>query len=753
MPARPSAVPVVAATLVLIAGWAATPTHAAAASSPSRFAQRYKQLQQRLLLEGAEGRGGEGLFFPGERAGLPPDPAELAGARGVTPAARSWIERTTAALGSDVRVNDPSGDNPSATQSEVAVGAIGDHILIAFNDGEGYYHNPFVSAQGYAYSTDGGQSFVDGGSPPGITGWHWDSDPVVAVNEATGEYWYLGLNGTFGQNGIALVKATFSGGTLAWGTPNLVRAAQDFDAQLDKPWMAVDPASGKLYVTYTAFDYSFTRDTIDIQSSSDGGLTWSDPIQLSADADAGYVQGSRVAVGPAGEVYTSWYAIGQTATFLDRFQVRKSTNRAASFDPEVTGAELFSNFSSGAPGFNRPRSITFPSLAVDRSSGPHRGRVYLAWNECINFYLDPLGERPGPGTIEAEPNDTPAEATSFTVGDSLQGTLNSQQIDFFKFTAIRGQTVIAYAGRVDPNLDMSLRFLCTDGDAALALSAPGVGQNGLLIFTVPTTGTYYLRLKAVGGSGLYTVYTGFHAAVPGERARDHRDVFVDYSDDGVVWSIPARVNDDPAYLDNWLPEVAVSNLSRVYAIWYDWRGAPSSRCNAQSNIYLASSDDGGANWANLGTLSNAASDWTDWTGAKANIMPNQGDYIGLYADGQSLFAGWGDARDTDVNVYTARYQPGSQPPAVVPLRLQLVRSNPSKTGDIFVTLELPSAAPATLRLLDITGREVHSKEVGSYGPGSSTLNFGLGLDLRPGLYFVRLSQGRQDATARVIILK
>ena len=106
------------------------------------------------------------------------------------PAARSGLVRATAALVPDVRVNDPSGDAATAAQSEVAVAALGDHILIAFNDGDGYVHSPFVSAQGYAYSIDGGQSFVDGGSPPGITDWHWDSDPVVAVNEATGEFWY-----------------------------------------------------------------------------------------------------------------------------------------------------------------------------------------------------------------------------------------------------------------------------------------------------------------------------------------------------------------------------------------------------------------------------------------------------------------------------------------------------------------------------------------------------------------------------------
>src|SRR5262249_9028797 len=256
---------------------------------------------------------------------------------------------------------------------------------------------------------------------------------------------------------------------------------------LDKPWMTVDPVSGRLYVTHTSFSQLAPTDEIDILNSADNGVSWSSPLKLSDDADAGLVQGSRVAVGPSGEVYVTWSVIGAVPPFADRFAVRKSVNAGVSFATEVTAATLFSNFSSGAPGFNRPRGITFPSLAVDRSTGPNRGRVHLIWNECIDFYNDELGLNGG--VTETEPNDTPANANSFTVGDSLMGSLNTGQQDFFKFTGTQGQTVIAFAGNIDPNLDMSLRFLCGDGNAQLALSSPGPGSTtgGLLVYTNPVT--------------------------------------------------------------------------------------------------------------------------------------------------------------------------------------------------------------------------------------------------------------------------
>jgi hypothetical protein len=841
-------VPLVAILVALAAlppGPARAARTAVEAQRIAEFARRYKQLQQHLLLEREE----QGFEWGGERLGPAPGASELEGMIGNRAPARSAgpalpLGGGGPPLATNVRANDPTLDAPSATQSEVSVAANGDNVLLAFNDGQGVTAFPRTHTQGYAWSTNGGQSFTDGGAPPSPPGWLWDSDPVVAVNEKTGEFWYLGLNSSSTLNGIALVKATFSGGAIAWGTPHLVRSADDFEVLLDKPWMTVDPASGRLHVVYTAFGAFSPTDTIEIQSSSDGGLTWSAPLALSDPADDGYVQGARVAVGPASEVYATWYVIGRDAPYTDAFPLRKSTNGGASFTPARTAASVFSNFSSGAPGFNRPRGITFPTLAVDRSNGPHRGRVYLGWQECVNFYDDLLGTLPG--LTETESNDTPALAQAFTIGDSLRGTLGPGDLDFFKFNATQGQTVVCFGYNWGATLDMSMRLLCGDGTTMLALSSSGPSQSDLIVFSIPVPGTYYVRMKGLSGSGTYTVYTGLHVPLPGERARDHRDVFVTSSDDGVVWRTPARVNDDDPWLDDWLPEIAVSNLSRLYASWYDWRDAPGAICNAASQVYLASSDDGGATWATLGALSDAASDWTDWSSppTKSNLAPNQGDYNALFADCQAVYGAWSDARDADVNIYTGRYPPLSQPTLVtfasatalprqvtlawqaqgglsltgtverrdlggawsplvgssttdgsgrmpyvdatvspghsyeyrlvvpqppagdwitcgvqvdVPvevMRLTLGRARPNPTStDIIVTFDLPTNAPATLQLLDLSGRRVASREVGSFGPGRPTLNLGAGLNLRSGIYFVRLAQSGQEATTRISVVR
>src|SRR5262249_36948722 len=131
-------------------------------------------------------------------------------------------------------------------------------------------------------------------------------------------------------------------------------------------------------------------DSIDVQRSTDGGVTWGPMLTMSSDGAAGYVQGARTAVGPSGEVYSTWEEIG-IGTDFDHFKIRKSTNLGVSFAPEVTIADFYSNFGTGAPGFNRQTGVSFPSIAVDRTLGPYRGRIYETWNEAVNWFNDPLG--------------------------------------------------------------------------------------------------------------------------------------------------------------------------------------------------------------------------------------------------------------------------------------------------------------------------------------------------------------------------
>lgn len=95
---------------------------------------------------------------------------------------------------------------------------------------------------------------------------------------------------------------------------------------------------------------------------------------------------------------------------------------------------------------------------------------------------------------------------------------------------------------------------------------------------------------------------------------------------------------------------------------------------------------------------------------------------------------------------------GADPPPVE-LVLRAVGPNPTRGGALTVCFTLPSGTAASLELLDVAGRRIAAREVGSLGAGQHTLDLGEGQHLAPGLYLVRLTQGANTRVKRVVVLK
>jgi len=600
--------------------------------------------------------------------------------------------------------SDTTGEPDGSCQSEVSIAAYGDNVVATWNDGIGVFNGG--DYQGYAYSTDGGLTWTDGGALPNTNVGIWSSDPVVVVNEKTGAFYFSALTDQLaGTNGIGVVKGLFSGGIFSWGTPVLAASFDNRMALVDKEWMAVDSLSGNLYVSYSHFSIlggNFVSDDIRFLRSINDGQTWSGPVKISAGVDDGYVQGSRPAVGPGGELYVVWHAIGQDANSAfgrDFLRIRKSLDQGASFAPQVTADSIFSNFPSGGPGFNRGIGITFPGIAVDRSSGPNRGRVYLTWNESLNFFADvnslPNPDfEPGAVVVESESNNGPAVADAFDIGSFLRGTIsltgNPGDLDYWKWNATQGTTYFFYLDSLDISLDASFRIFCSDGNTNLAFNQNGFGGAELLVFTAPTTDAYYLRVASYGGlrTGKYRVLTTSHQPRGDDRARDHRDILVKSSDNGFTWNPTTRVNDDPGHFDDFLPEVTVDGFGRVFVGYYDWRDSPLI-CGGGSNVYLYRSDNGGASWVRGGPMSDVTTNWND---TYSTLIPNQGDYIGLFARDSTVYVAWGDGRNGDPDAYMTSTTLNCQAAPIV-----LLGSTVSAGRDtVTVTWSAPDGTPAPL---------------------------------------------------------
>jgi hypothetical protein len=621
-------------------------TPAAPASPPVRLrdhAHEVAALKHALLWR--EAKAG---FERGAGQHIEPDvvdedlPAGRPAPHGAAPAATT---RALAAGLPNVRVNDKSHDAPGVAQSEEGIAVLGLHAVCAWNDGQG-----FLSAddsQNLGFTVDGGVTWVPEAilHPTGAPNRYWFSDPVVTGNEKTGEFFYAGLTlPGANQEGLSVAHGHFSSNFFDWDSVVAVRSGLSNLVLFDKEWIAADSSSGNVYLTYTVF--SAAGDSILFQRSTDGGNHWSNPMVVNT-SGFGNVQGSRPVVGPNGEVYVTWEEAGATADFLE---VRTSTDHGVSFGPQVQVASVWGNDFCGAPGFNRLLGITFPSIAVDRSAGPHRGRAYLAWNEGLDIFGDPLG---GGGAVnEAEPDNAFAGATSFAPGERLRGNLARLDLDVWKFNATQGTTYVFFGDSVGASLNYTFRVFC-GLDTLTRLASTGdpdstqsSGSPFITEWTAPTTGTYYVRMAQIAGTGSYSIATGTHTPAADDRARDQRDAFVSYSDGGSSWFTPMRVNDDDPGLDDWLPEVGVSTEGYPYAMWFDWRDGLAT-CAGSSNVYVSRSLDGGATWAANQRVTTAT---TAWSAIPSNIAPNQGDYLGLGAGG-SVICAWADGRLGDPDVF------------------------------------------------------------------------------------------------------
>jgi hypothetical protein len=77
---------------------------------------------------------------------------------------------------------------------------------------------------------------------------------------------------------------------------------------------------------------------------------------------------------------------------------------------------------------------------------------------------------------------------------------------------------------------------------------------------------------------------------------------------------------------------------------------------------------------------------------------------------------------------------------------------PIVAGDVFVRFALPSTEPARLELLDVAGRRLAMREVGSLGAGQHAVNLSEGSRLSSGLYLVRLTQADRSQVRRAVVI-
>lgn len=235
-------------------------------------------------------------------------------------------------------------------------------------------------------SEDGGRSWTKNKmkSEYGVYG-----DPVVR-SDFNGHFYYAHLSNPDGRpfvdtsflDRIVIQKSIDSGQNWNGGTFTLPRSPKD----QDKQWLAIDPIDNTVYITWTEFDLYASKKPADksrilFSKSVDQGQSWSYPIILSEkegdciDSDQ-TTEGAVPSVGPQGQIYAAW-------SYDEKIYFDKSYDKGETWlENDIVVADQPEGWDYEIPGLQRCNGM--PITAVDRSSSPHNGTIYINWSDQRN---------------------------------------------------------------------------------------------------------------------------------------------------------------------------------------------------------------------------------------------------------------------------------------------------------------------------------------------------------------------------------
>jgi len=294
----------------------------------------------------------------------------------------------------NVRVNNPATDTHGpgqTTQSETAIAVSGSNVAVGYNDSSNalLFLVAGDNLTGYSYSTDGGQTFTDGGALPNSGGNVNLGDPWLATDGGGTMYFSnLTIDGPTGQLLVGVASSTDGGKTWSPAAslptpPNLLFAFEDKDA------MTTGPGNGNLYVAWDdqSFDTSFNFGLgLVMAHSTDGGQTWTvsyvDRFVFGADCSfKQWIGAQPLVVGSTVYLAAEQFAVSDPdctgGTFSTNEVVYTSRDSGATWS---LGATIPITPSTQIGAFvlapsQYMRNIEFPVLAA------FKGSVYMAWND------------------------------------------------------------------------------------------------------------------------------------------------------------------------------------------------------------------------------------------------------------------------------------------------------------------------------------------------------------------------------------
>jgi Secretion system C-terminal sorting domain len=229
-----------------------------------------------------------------------------------------------------------------------------------------------VLTQGHYISNDGGITWTGSDRMPNNQ--EGRADPSTSF-DASGRGYVSTINNSF--DGY-LIQFTDDQG-VTWS--NSIRGSGP-NANFDKEMitttdeMQTSAFANNFYCAWTDLDDSKQR--VFFNRSTDRAATFGNRIILSKDNG----QGTNVQTGPNGEVYVCW------ANYPEGAKPGTSIGFASSFDGGISFTTIDAFLYRGIrkptganANFGGTRINDYPVMAVDKSCGPNRGRIYIAYPE------------------------------------------------------------------------------------------------------------------------------------------------------------------------------------------------------------------------------------------------------------------------------------------------------------------------------------------------------------------------------------
>ena len=285
--AKRSAIGVGALAVLALAAGSAPQSTAAPSASPID-----RQQVARLLLE--HGRAAY-LTGPALRALQTTAGLEPGGVSGLAPGQDERERVATPAFApppraglTNVRVNNPAADThepDQTTQSETTIAVVGSKVAVGFNDSQQALlaFTNGMDLSGYAYSTDGGRTFTDGGTVPNRPNFANVGDPWMTQDRGGRMYYGTLAYGGYTGNLEVGVSTSDSGGR-SWTTPKFASPNSDsMFYQADKDAVAAGPdpvvrSRDNVYAVWDDFSSDFSGDTftagLAVARSTDRGQNW-----------------------------------------------------------------------------------------------------------------------------------------------------------------------------------------------------------------------------------------------------------------------------------------------------------------------------------------------------------------------------------------------------------------------------------------------------------------------------------------------